>query len=112
MLSQLILCCSHFVYLLFSEFDSTEQVFVNAYPWLFPGGIGDVYDPRRGKVKDIHAWAKHLLRYKLVCPCSAVCAVSMSVLQCGPRGFALVGMHVPVKFLLITISVYKVALQR
>ena len=50
--------------------------------------------------------------YKLVCPCSAVCAVSMSVLQCGPRGFALVGMHVPVKFLLITISVYKVALQR
>lgn len=63
MLSQLILCCSHFVYLLFSEFDSTEQVFVNAYPWLFPGGIGDVYDPRRGKVKDIHAWAKHLLRY-------------------------------------------------
>ena len=30
---------------------------------------------------------------KLVCPCSAVCAVSMSVLQCGPRGFALlVGM--------------------
>lgn len=35
----------------------------------------------------------------------------MSVLQCGPRGFALVGMHVPVKFLLITISVYKVALQ-
>ena len=52
--------------------------------------------------------------YKLVCPCSAVCAVSMRVLQCqcGPRGFALVGMHVPVKFLLITISVYKVALQR
>eukprot|EP00985_Skeletonema_marinoi_P009109 scaffold4204_cov178-Skeletonema_marinoi.AAC.1 len=32
-----------------NEFDSTEQVFVNAYPWLFPGGIGDVYDPRRGK---------------------------------------------------------------
>ncbi len=54
--------------------------------------------------------SKHHL-YKLVCPCSAVCAVSMSVLQCGPRGFALVGMHVPVKFLLITISVYKVALQ-
>ena len=50
---------------------------------------------------------------KLVCPCSAVCAVSMSVLQCGPRGFALlVGMHVPIKFLLVTISVYKVALQR
>jgi len=55
-----------------------------------------------------------LLLDKLVCPCSAVCAVSMRVLQCqcGPRGFALVGMHVPVKFLLITISVYKIALQR
>lgn len=38
-------------------------MFVNAYPWLFPGGIGDVYDPKRGKVKDIHSWAKHLLRY-------------------------------------------------
>jgi hypothetical protein len=37
---------------------------VNAYPWLFPGGIGDVYDPRRGKVKDIHGWASHLIRYK------------------------------------------------
>ena len=58
------------------------------------------------------AQQKYLINsYKLVCPCSAVRAVSMSVLQCGPRGFALVGMHVPVKFLLITISVYKVALQ-
>ena len=37
---------------------------MNAYPWLFPGGIGDVYDPRRGKVKDIHGWASHLIRYK------------------------------------------------
>lgn len=46
-----------------SEYDSTEQVFVNAYPWLFPGGIGDVYDPIRGKVKDIYEWAKHLLRF-------------------------------------------------
>eukprot|EP00985_Skeletonema_marinoi_P029256 scaffold27359_cov174-Skeletonema_marinoi.AAC.1 len=46
-----------------NEYDSTEQVFVNAYPWLFPGGIGDVYDPIRGKVKDIYEWAKHLLRF-------------------------------------------------
>ena len=46
-----------------SEYDSPEQVFVNAYPWLFPGGIGDVYDPIRGKVKDIYEWAKHLLRF-------------------------------------------------
>ena len=58
----------HCVTLIFSnhssEFDSTEQVFVNAYPWLFPGGIGDLYDPRRGKVKDIHSWATHLIRYQ------------------------------------------------
>jgi hypothetical protein len=50
-------CFSH------SEFDSTEQIFVNAYPWLFPGGIGDVYDPRRGKVKSLIDWAQHLLHY-------------------------------------------------
>ena len=50
--------------LLFSEFDSTEQVFVNSFPWLFPGGIGDVYDRKRGKVRDIHQWAKHMLRYQ------------------------------------------------
>ena len=39
-------------------------MFVNAFPWLFPGGIGDVYDPVRGKVKDIHQWAKHMVRYQ------------------------------------------------
>lgn len=47
-----------------SEFDSAQQIFVNAFPWLFPGGIGDVYDERRGLVKNIHAWAKHMLRYR------------------------------------------------
>ena len=41
-----------------------EQIFVNAYPCLFPGGIGDVYDPIRGKVKDIHSWATHMIRFK------------------------------------------------
>lgn len=46
-----------------SEFDSTEQIFVNAYPWLFPGGIGDIYDNKRGKVRDVSLWAKHLIRY-------------------------------------------------
>ena len=48
---------------LHSEFDTTEQIFVNAYPWLFPGGIGDTYDPRRGKVKSLVDWAQHLLHY-------------------------------------------------
>lgn len=26
--------------------------------------MGDVYDPKRGKVKDIHSWATHLIRYQ------------------------------------------------
>ena len=49
--------------MIFSEFDSTEQIFVNAYPWLFPGGIGDIYDERRGNVRSIQTWAEHLIRY-------------------------------------------------
>lgn len=36
---------------------------MNAYPWLFPGGIGDVYDRKRGKVSNVHEWANHLIRY-------------------------------------------------
>lgn len=36
---------------------------MNAYPWLFPGGIGDTYDPRRGKVKSLVDWAQHLMHY-------------------------------------------------
>ena len=35
---------------------------MNLYPWLFPGGIGDIYDLERGKVS-IRDWGKHLLRY-------------------------------------------------
>ena len=35
---------------------------VNAFPWLFPGGIGDLYDPYYGKTS-IKQWAKHLLHY-------------------------------------------------
>ena len=40
----------------------TKQVFVNSYPWLFPGGIGDVYDMKRGKWS-VKEWGRHLLRY-------------------------------------------------
>jgi len=43
---------------------------VNAYPWLFPGGIGDLYDEERGSVKDLNgpvkdlrSWARHLTQY-------------------------------------------------
>ena len=40
----------------------TKQVFVNSYPWLFPGGIGDIYDMKRGKWS-VKEWGRHLLRY-------------------------------------------------
>jgi hypothetical protein len=36
--------------------------FVSSYPWLFPGGIGDMYDLTRGKVS-IKDWGQHLLQY-------------------------------------------------
>jgi hypothetical protein len=45
-----------------SKYDITKNIFVNSYPWLFPGGIGDIYDLTCGKVS-IQEWRKHLLRY-------------------------------------------------
>jgi hypothetical protein len=33
-----------------SKYDHTKQIFVNSYPWLFPGGIGDIYDLEQGEV--------------------------------------------------------------
>jgi len=54
----------HFILILasISENDFTKDIFVNSYPWLFPGGIGDMYDITRGKVS-IKESGKHLLRY-------------------------------------------------
>lgn len=53
-----------------SEFYSEKRVFANAYPCLFPGGVGDIYDVKRGSVSDLpgpvknlRSWAKHLLHY-------------------------------------------------
>ena len=37
-------------------------MFVNSYPWLFPGGIGDLYDMERGKW-GVKEWGQHLLHY-------------------------------------------------
>lgn len=39
-------------------------LFASAFPWLFPGGIGDIYDNNRGETKDIHKWLEKLMRYK------------------------------------------------
>ena len=36
---------------------------MNAYPWLFPGGIGDLYDPVRGQISNVTEWGRHLIRY-------------------------------------------------
>lgn len=44
------------------EYDLTKQIFANSFPWLFPGGVGDLYDAERGTVP-IKKWAQHLLRY-------------------------------------------------
>lgn len=44
------------------EYDTSKKIFVNAFPWLFPGGIGGLYDSKRGTVP-IQEWARHLLRY-------------------------------------------------
>ena len=47
---------------LLSEYDETLQIMVNTFPWLFPGGIGDVWDRERGSI-DIKEWGQHLLKY-------------------------------------------------
>ena len=46
-------------------------MFSCAYPWLFPGGIGDIYDEERGGIKDLvggpiktmRTWTNHLMQY-------------------------------------------------
>ncbi len=33
-----------------SKYNHTKQFFVNSDPWLFPSGIGDIYDLEQGEV--------------------------------------------------------------
>ena len=54
----------------FSKYFSTKKVFTNSYPWLFPGGEGDIFDFKRGPIFDlpgpinsVKSWAKHLINY-------------------------------------------------
>ncbi len=42
------------------EYYISKNIFVNSYPWLFPGGIGDMYDIEHVKAP-IQDWGKHLL---------------------------------------------------
>ena len=45
-----------------SEYDPTQSVYCNTYPWLFPGGVGYLYDIKRGK-RCPKEWGSHLLHY-------------------------------------------------
>jgi hypothetical protein len=45
-----------------SEFSDTKICFL-AFPWLFPGGIGDIKESREYDI-DIADWAQNLLFYK------------------------------------------------
>ena len=62
--SNLILC------ILYSEYQPSSKIFSSAYPWLFPGGIGDIYHETRGgldqlsgPIKSLKTWANHLMNY-------------------------------------------------
>ena len=43
---------------------STGNIFVSTYPWLFPGGVGDICDQKRSTVTDIARWIEMLLTYE------------------------------------------------
>jgi hypothetical protein len=45
-----------------SEYDHTKHFFVNSYLWLFPGGVGDIYNLEREEIP-IRESGRHLLRY-------------------------------------------------
>ena len=58
---------SNFMYHLTSihwrrEYNHTKHFFVNSYLWLFPGGVGDIYNLEQGEIP-IKDWGQHLLRY-------------------------------------------------
>ena len=44
------------------KYDPTQSVFCNTYPWLFPGGVGDLYDIKRGQHCPKER-RRHLLHY-------------------------------------------------
>ena len=46
-----------------SEYESTSNLFPKAFPWLFPGGIGD-YKSYKDEKLDVGKWAKRLLYYQ------------------------------------------------
>lgn len=47
-----------------SEYTDATRIFSNAFPHLFPGGIGDVNESGRHTAVKIADWAKHLLYFR------------------------------------------------
>ena len=46
-----------------NEYDGIP-LFTSAFPWLFPGGVGDIYDTDNGETKNVHLWLEALMRHK------------------------------------------------
>jgi hypothetical protein len=45
-----------------SKYIHIKHFFVNFYPWLFPGEVGDIYNLEQGEIP-IKEWGQHLLQY-------------------------------------------------
>jgi hypothetical protein len=48
-----------------SKYDKHSNLFLKAFPWLFPGGVGDYNQYREEKLSVIE-WAKRLVLYQEV----------------------------------------------
>lgn len=46
-----------------NEYDGVS-LFASSFPWLFPGGVGDIYNKETGEHKDVQDWLEKLMRYK------------------------------------------------
>lgn len=46
-----------------NEYD-TERLFADTYPWLFPGGVGDISAKNTSSSEDLASWSKILMRWK------------------------------------------------
>ena len=46
-----------------NEYDQENSLFTRAFPWLFPGGIGD-FGQFRDKKMNVADWARNMLYYQ------------------------------------------------
>jgi hypothetical protein len=46
-----------------NEYDTTEKIFYKAFPWLFPGGVGDLNDHREWKISATD-WVARMLQHE------------------------------------------------